>query len=74
MAYFREVASSGILLVFCLLGVLATCLYNVAGVAITKYINALARSIADVTRTIIIWAISVLVTITAGSIYPNYSW
>lgn len=41
---------------------------------VTKYINALARSICDVTRTIIVWIVGILVTVTAGNVYPNYRW
>lgn len=40
----------------------------------TKYINALARSICDVTRTVIVWTVGIIVTVTAGSVYPNYVW
>ena len=40
----------------------------------TKHINALARSIGDVTRTIVVWGVSLIITVTAGSIYPNYKW
>lgn len=40
----------------------------------TKYINALARSIGDVTRTILVWMVGIIVTLTAGSKYPNYKW
>ena len=40
----------------------------------TKYINALARSLADVTRTAVIWIIGIIVTVTAGVNYPNYVW
>ena len=41
---------------------------------ITKYINALARSVADVARTIIVWIVGIIVTLTLGSSYPNYNW
>lgn len=40
----------------------------------TKYINALARSICDVTRTILVWIVGIIVTLTAGATYPNYRW
>jgi hypothetical protein len=43
-------------------------------VTVTKHINALARSLADVVRTIVIWMIGIIVTVTAGKYYPNYSW
>jgi hypothetical protein len=43
-------------------------------VTVTKYINALARSIGDVTRTILVWGIGLIITVTAGATYPNYKW
>jgi hypothetical protein len=43
-------------------------------VTVTKYINALARSICDVTRTVVIWGVGLIVTISAGATYPNYKW
>lgn len=48
--------------------------FNVTGVTVTKYINALARSIADATRTIAVWIIGIIITVTAGTDKPNYRW
>jgi hypothetical protein len=62
------------LLAFCFLGVLSIATFNITGVTVTKYINALARSICDVTRTILVWIVGIIVTVTAGSVYPNYRW
>ena len=72
--YFSEAFSSGILLVFCIMGIFSIAAFNITGVTITKYINALARSVADVARTIIVWIIGIIVTVTAGVNYPNYAW
>ena len=74
LAYFREAGSSGSLLFFCILGVFSIATFNVTGVTVTKYINALARSIADVTRTILVWGIGIIITLTAGANYPNFEW
>lgn len=41
---------------------------------VTKYINALARSIGDVTRTVLVWMIGIIITVTAGSTRPNFKW
>lgn len=41
---------------------------------VTKYINALARSIGDVTRTILVWSVGLIITLTAGATHPNYAW
>jgi hypothetical protein len=61
-------------LFFCCLGILSIASFNISGVTVTKYINALARSIGDVTRTIVIWGVGLIVTISAGATYPNYKW
>ena len=72
--YFQEAFSSGSLLFFCILGIFSIATFNITGVTVTKYINALARSIGDVTRTILVWGIGLIVTVTAGASYPNYKW
>jgi hypothetical protein len=48
--------------------------YNISGVTVTKYINALARTICDVTRTILVWAIGIIITLSAGASRPNFEW
>lgn len=44
------------------------------GVTVTKYINALARSICDVTRTVIVWIVGIIISVSAGVNRPNYKW
>lgn len=66
--------SNGGLLFFCILGIFSIATFNITGVTVTKYINALARSIGDVTRTILVWGIGIIITVTAGATYPNYKW
>ena len=72
--YFSQAGANGFLLLFCILGVYSIATFNVTGVTVTKYINALARSICDVTRTVIVWIVGILVTVTAGVDKPNYKW
>lgn len=72
--YFAEAAGSWSLMLFVILGVFSIAAFNVCGSTVTKYINALARSLADVTRTIVIWLVGIIVTVTAGRNYPNYVW
>jgi len=50
----------------CILGVLTIAVFNVCGVNVTKHINALTRSIADVSRTLLVWIASLAITLTAG--------
>jgi hypothetical protein len=72
--YFSQAGANGFLLLFCILGIFSIATFNVTGVTVTKYINALARSICDVTRTVIVWIVGILVTVTAGVDKPNYKW
>lgn len=72
--YFSQAGSNGFLLLFCILGIFSIATFNVTGVTVTKYINALARSICDVTRTVIVWIVGILVTVSAGVNKPNYKW
>lgn len=59
------------LIVFSIFSVLV---YNVTGVSITKYINALARAIAQVTKIVLVWLVGIIITITMGHNHPNYRW
>lgn len=59
------------LAIFTVIGILV---FNVAGVTVTKYINALARAIANMTKSIIVWMLGLIVTVTLGSTYPNLKW
>jgi hypothetical protein len=61
-------------LFFVILGIFSIATFNIAGVSVTKYINALARSIGDVTRTVLVWMIGIIVTVTAGATHPNFVW
>jgi hypothetical protein len=74
LAYFSEMGDNGLLLFFCILGVFSIATFNVTGVTVTKYINALARSICDVTRTVIVWIVGIIITVSAGINKPNYKW
>lgn len=69
-----EAGHNGSLIAFIIIGIFSIALFNLCGVSVTKYINALARSLADVTRTVLIWLIGIIVTVTAGAYYPNYNW
>ena len=73
-SYFSQAFDNGFLLLFIILGVFSIATFNVTGVTVTKYINALARSICDVTRTVIVWIVGILVSVTAGATKPNYKW
>jgi len=72
--YFSQIFSNGALFFFVILGIFSIATFNVSGVTVTKYINALTRSICDVTRTVLVWGIGIIVTLTAGESRPNYKW
>jgi hypothetical protein len=74
VAYFSQATSNGFLFFFIVISIASMATFNVTGVTVTKYINALARSIADATRTILVWVLGIIVTATAGSSKPNYIW
>lgn len=58
----------------CVLGVITIAVFNVCGVNVTKHISALTRSIADVSRTLLVWIISIIITVTAGKHHDNWKW
>ena len=72
--YFSSIRNDGFLLSFVILGIFSILIFNTSGVSVTKYINALARSICDVSRTVIIWLIGILVTVTIGESNSIYKW
>jgi len=56
------------------LGVFSILTFNTSGSSVTKFISALARSICDVSRTVLIWLVGIIVTVTAGESDPTYKW
>lgn len=56
------------------LGILAVGSFNINGLSITKYINALARSLLNMTKTVVIWLIGIIVTIYVGETDARYRW
>lgn len=73
-SYLAEIGKDWFLMLFVILGSLSIFAFNIAGVSVTKYINSLARSIADVTRTVVIWLVGVVITLELSSNRPNYNW
>lgn len=72
--FFSQLGGNGLLLFYVILGVFTIALFNICGVNVTKHISSLARSIVDVTRTILVWIGSIIITQTYGSDNPNFSW
>ena len=72
--YFREVWQNKLLLGMVLITVLSITFFNFIGLSITKYINALARAILNLTKTALIWVIGIIVTVTAGKTNSSFEW
>lgn len=65
--YFKQIGGNGMLCFYVILGIFTIATFNVCGVNVTKNISSLARSLIDVTRTVLVWGGSIIVTLTAGS-------
>lgn len=64
--YFRQLGDNHVLMIFCIIYVFSVMTFNITGLSITRYINALARAVCDVSRTVIIWLVGIIVTLTVG--------
>lgn len=53
------------------MGIFTIALFNIAGVSVTKYISSVARSIVDVTRTIIVWGVGLIISFTTDNKWEN---
>lgn len=69
--FYGEVFSDGILFMLTFVGLVTVGLYNLNGARITKLIDALTRSLLNITKTGIIWVLGILITLIAGD-NPDY--
>jgi hypothetical protein len=72
--YIKKLGDHHPLLLTAILEVFSLLIFNISGLSITKYINSLSRAICDVTRTVIIWIVGIIVTVTVGKNEANYVW
>lgn len=74
--FFEELGMSphGLLIVAVLMGICTIGCFNVCGVNVTKRVSALARSVVDASRTILIWLVSIIITATYGKDKDNFKW
>ena len=61
-------------MILIIISIIVTAFFNVSGVSITKHINALARAIADVSKTVVVWILGMIITLSLGGTYPNLKW
>lgn len=73
-SYFHSITNDGFLFAFVILAVFSILTFNTSGALVTIHISALARSVCDVVRTIIIWGVGIIVTVTAGESDSVYKW
>lgn len=65
----------GVLFILVLLGVFTIAVFNICGVSVTKYISSVARSVVDVTRTVIVWLVGLIITwINPSAAWENTDW
>lgn len=72
--YFHQLGENKVLMIFCICYVFSVMTFNITGLSITRYINALARAVCDVSRTVIVWLVGIIVTLTVGQQQENYLW
>jgi UPF0716 family protein affecting phage T7 exclusion len=72
--YIDELSQNPTLIVLAIISIFGILIFNVAGVSVTKYINALARAIANMSKSILVWIIGLIITLTAGKTYVNLQW
>jgi hypothetical protein len=58
----------------CILGIFTIAIFNVCGVSVTKFISSLARAIVDVSRTVLVWLVALLLTYTHLEMWENPFW
>jgi hypothetical protein len=68
----REITTNPVLLITAILVLFSMATYNAFGVAIAKYARSLTRSTIDVSRSVIIWIVGIIFTITLGANNNQY--
>ena len=56
------------------IGIINVGLTNLNGVLITKYMNSSARSLVFMAKTVLVWIIGIIITLTLGKINKLYYW
>lgn len=72
--FLTQIRDNWVLGFLCGITVFSILFFNVSGVYVTKWVNALARAIANMTKSILVWILGLAVTVIYGDIYPNLAW
>ena len=70
----RELLSNHMILIGGVVLLLTFSLFCLSGIILSKEMGALARSIVDVTRSLFIWFIGIIVTLVFGKNDSQYRW
>lgn len=71
--FFSQFAHNGVLAFLVILGVGTIAVFNICGVNVTKHISSLARSVIDVSRTLLVWIVALIVSFTQ-SVGSPFHW
>ncbi len=72
--FWEQITSNVALFIAVVLGIFSIAFYNLCGVNVTKYVSAVARTVIDVARTVVIWIVGLGVTEWTSRNWENMSW
>jgi len=64
--YFDQLGDNWVLIVWTIVGITAIGCYNTVGVAVTKYVNAVARSLVGISNILIVWLFGIIITLSTS--------
>ncbi len=72
--YFSEIFSNRVILLGVVLLLLSMVTYTSVGMVIVKKKSSILRAVIDVSRTVLIWVVGVIVSATLGANDKSYDW
>ena len=72
--YFSEIFGNGVILLGVGLLLLSMVTYTSVGMVIVKKKSSIVRAVIDVSRTVLVWIIGVIVSATLGASDKSYDW
>jgi len=73
-SYMVDIFNYGILTLGVTLLLISMVTYNAVGLVIVKKMTAMVRAVVDISRTLLIWLVGILLTATAGTTSTTYQW
>lgn len=71
--FLQQLGADAWLTIAVVLGIISIALFNLFGVNVTKHVSAVARTVVDAVRTVLIWGIGLIVTLTTNKEWENIS-